>query len=169
MRRTLPVVLCLLPPLLPAQTVKPAAVIASSEQARYPASLAVDGSGQTFWVSFGTEPGQGPTPDHPESIDFLFTPAATLDTVIIQPRPHYGPARVEILSSPDGKNFDLLTAADGKPEGAIPVTFKPTSAAYFRLRFTAAHDPMQKARPRNVQVAEVQWKMAKATSSGGPP
>lgn len=109
------------------------------------------------------------TAEKPETLDFLFTPPATLEGLTIWPRPKYGPAKLEVLASKDGKTYDRLVTATGEPEGPIRAGFNRTTATYFQVRITAAHDPVQKDRPRNVQVAEVVWKHGKpeAPATGG--
>jgi hypothetical protein len=130
---------------------------ASSSQPAHQPGWAGDGNPATFWVSQGTEAGQGPTRQHPEWLQATLQRPAVLSGFKIQGRNHYGPRDGELLVSTNGSDFfpvKPFTLEDGRE---LSVQFDPVNARAVRLRFFDAYDPVHSDAPRNVQVAEWQF------------
>ena len=130
-------------------------VAASSSQAAYPAANVTDGNPATFWVSGGTEPGDGPSPDHPQWLQFAFDAAKSASALRIVGRAGYGPKAGEIQVSDDGKNFRSIKKFALKDGATNAVQFAPTTAKFFRILITAAYDIGKPKTPRNVQINEM--------------
>ena len=128
------------------------AVAAGSASESYPADRACDGNAATFWVSRrdGAEPGNGPTPEHPEWLEFRFAASEEIREVVILPRTHYGPKSVRLELG--GKEHYAGTMQDGPLKVVLDT---PTVCRTARLIMTDSFDPAHPANPRNVQVAEV--------------
>lgn len=132
---------------------------ARSAQADHAAADASDGRLETFWVSGQTEPGRGPTDAQPEWLQLERSTAFTAAHLRVVGRPAYGPRAGRLLASPDGRAFTAVAQFAAAPADApIELDFPAVTARFFRLEFTAAHDPKFPASPRNVQVAE--WQLA---------
>ena len=128
---------------------------ASSAQPLGPAVRAADGDPTTFWVSAGIRPGEGPTRDRPEWLEFRPPSPIAVDHLTVTPREKYGPRDAELLASNDGRTFRVVTAFAVAERGETAVAFPRTTARVFRLRITASFDPGSPSQPRNVQVAEL--------------
>ena len=152
----------------PAGAAPQAKVTASSSQERMPATLAADGDPATFWVSQGTEPGQGPTAAAPEWIEVAFEKPFRASGFTVEGREGYGPASFLIqCADPNGKWLTLGTgtAKDGEkvevrleaPDKAPPGLKQAAGAesTRYRLVVTGAYDKGRTERPRNVQVREI--------------
>ena len=132
-------------------------VTASSIFEDYAAQRVIDGALESFWVSDGEEPGEGPTESRPEWLMLEFKAPVTIAGVEVVGRPGYGPRRCDFEVMGDGaafvsvKQFDM---AAGHPAG---LRFDPIEGRVFRLRFLGAYDPRSPNAPRNVQVAE--WRL----------
>ncbi|MGN6553391.1 MAG: glycosyl hydrolase [Verrucomicrobiota bacterium] len=124
---------------------------ASSAQPQHPATHATDGQLDTFWVSNGTEAGQGPTPTRPQSLSATFEKSVTVSEVVITGRPGHGPRAGEVQVSLDGKSFHTVRTFTARGDKTI-VKFQPVEARVVRLLLTGAFDST--ANPRNVQIAE---------------
>ncbi|MBM4156076.1 MAG: glycoside hydrolase family 2 [Lentisphaerae bacterium] len=139
-----------------------ATIRAESQQSDHMAAHAADGSADTFWVSSGGQPGQGPKPSAPAWIEVEFGGPVPVGSVEFTGRKGYGPkaGRVEI---PDGRGGFRAVAAfdDAKAAGAVRVEVAACTTRVVRLVVTAAHDPKHPDAPRNVQIAE--W----SVSGGG--
>lgn len=94
-----------------------AKVSASSKQANHPASDAADGNTQSFWVSNGTEPGNGPTRAKPEWLQWSFPTPTTIERFMVQGREGYGPRECELHASDDGKTFRTIKAFTANEKG----------------------------------------------------
>jgi hypothetical protein len=128
---------------------------ASSSQPEHPTSMAVDNNIETFWVSGGTQPGEGPTPKNPVWFEFQFSKPVTISAISILGRPGYGPLDCELLCSTKGQTvqrFKELKVHDGRLT-RIPI--KPTEADTFRLVIDRAYDPYYPDQTRNAQIAEI--------------
>jgi hypothetical protein len=66
-------------------------VTASTEQPDHPAKMLADGKADTFWVSGGGQPDEGPTKQRPAWVQFDFAAPVRVDRLTMQPRPGYGP------------------------------------------------------------------------------
>lgn len=124
---------------------------ASSSQPGYPPGLAVDGLTSTFWVSGGTQEGDGPTPAEPETLTIEYGRTVTIGDVTVTPRVNYGPRAFAIEARVDGawQRLAEVEQANAPATHAVP----STQADAIRLVITAAYDT--RPNPRNVQVAEV--------------
>ena len=127
-------------------------VNASSASPRHPPEQAVDGDLDTFWVSRrgSAEPGDGPTPERPETLTFRFAENARVSRILIWPRPRYGPRQIAVVLA----GREVYSGA----MGAAPLNIRldavlTTEAA--EITVTDAYDPRHPRTPRNVQIAEV--------------
>lgn len=124
---------------------------ASSSQPNFPPDLAVDGSTATFWVSGGTQEGDGPTPADPETLTVEYGRTVTVGRVTVTPRVNYGPRAFAIEARVDGR-WQRLAEVE-QANAAATYTVPSTQADAIRLVITAAYDT--RPTPRNVQVAEL--------------
>ena len=131
------------------------AITASSSQPDYPPKYAAEGTATTFWVSSGTQSGQGPTPQKPEWLQINLEKAATISELKIQGRPGHSPRECELLVSADGKNFRGLKTFSVNDGAEAVVKFSPVNVAAIRVLILSAYDSGSPASPRNVQVAEL--------------
>jgi hypothetical protein len=147
----------ILPPALPAYTpylLPIASVTASSSQTNYPPTNAVDGNYANFWVSSGTNQGQGPTAIHPEWLQVTFPRLAAISEFLVYPRTlngGYGPKAVQML-------LDGIVVYQGTMAGTSTLDIKlpqPTNATTAQLLITSSYDPNFPNNSRNVQVVEM--------------
>jgi hypothetical protein len=139
----------------PPYAVMPGAVTASSSQPSYPPTNAVDGNLSTFWVSSGSSPGQGPTPDNPEWLQFAFPRPVAVSEFQIAPRTlngGYGPKTIEMIL--DGNSVYAGTMVNATLEVRLT---QPADATNAQLLITASYDPLYPDNSRNVQVVEVTY------------
>jgi F5/8 type C domain len=127
---------------------------ADSNQAAFPPSLANDGNLNTFWVSAGTQAGQGPSPENPIHLGVDVGRSHRLGEVTMIPRVHFGPRAYTIEASSDGESWTEVAAVPAAPNASVSTGFETVAARYVRLRITNAYDSVQP--PRNVQVAELE-------------
>jgi len=131
-------------------------VTASSAQPNHPVDCLVDGNPGTFWASEGAQPGKGPSPDHPEWIEFRFTSPVTIDKLVLRPRPMYGPHVCRLDVSKDGREFRSVaqfTLADPREE--FTFSMQVIEGLVFRLMIFGAYDRGALESPRNVQICEL--------------
>jgi hypothetical protein len=126
------------------------APFASSNQPPYPAWLAFDGNGSTFWVSAGTAAGQGPSEATPEHVGVDLGGPARVGAVTMIPRVNYGPRSYTIETSDDGLTWSSVAEVPSAPNATVRTTFPPVTARLLRLRITDGYDRIRP--PRNVQV-----------------
>lgn len=127
---------------------------ASSAQTDGPAAHAVDGNPNTFWVSGGNKPGDGPTHTSPQWLQLTFQKPVTASGVEVTGRPGYGP-RICRVMVPDKDNQWKQVLRFGVKDGKTATEqFAPVEAQMFRIEMTAAYDPGFPDAPRNVQVSE---------------
>ncbi len=129
-------------------------VTAGSQQPVHVAADAVDGRPETFWASGGTSPGDGPSRERPEWIQFRFDRPVAVHGLTLTGRPGYGPRRCELEASDDGRAWRLLSTFACPENGENSVRFDETRARTFRLRILEACDA-QGGAPRNVQIVEI--------------
>jgi hypothetical protein len=134
------------------------AVSASSNQSAYPAALAVDGDGNTFWVSSGTASGQGPSASKPETLAVDLGAPTRIGTVVMVPRLSYGPTAYTIDVSDDGAAWQTVATITSAANGTITTSVGPVTTRWVRLQMTGSWDRIQP--PRNVQVATLSVKAA---------
>ncbi len=141
----------------------------SSSQAEHSASAAVDGSGDTFWVSSGLEAGQGPTRVQPQWLQWNFRAPVSAHSLTLQGRPDYGPREGEVQVSDDGQTFRDVKTFTVENNGTAEIAFPATKAKFFRVAFFSSYDPKFADNPRNVQIVEarlrgeeISWPQANA-------
>jgi hypothetical protein len=127
---------------------------ASSSQAAHPVTLAADCEIDSFWVSEGAKPKEGPTAAKPQWVSVEFVRSEGISQITVLGRPGYGPRDCEVQSSADGKNYQTLKAFVAKERGETAVTFAPVKARAMRLLMKSSYDPRFPETPRNVQLAE---------------
>ncbi len=129
-------------------------VTASSSQPDHPAGDAMGDAG-TFWVSGGLKPGEGPTRQRPQWLQFTFDSRVAVTGLKLKGRPGYGPREGELQISDDGKTWRAAKAFEARDGQELAVSFSAVRATSFRLVFHSAFDSRFPDSPRNVQVAEV--------------
>ena len=108
----------------------------------------------TFWVSSGSTPGQGPTPSKPEWLKFNFPREVSVKKFQVAPRTvngGYGPKNIQMLLN----GFSVFTGtvpATATLEVDLPQALIATNA---QLLMTSSYDPSFPTNSRNVQVVEV--------------
>lgn len=138
--------------------VPPPSLRPSTEQAAHPAKNVLDGDADTFWVSGGGNPGEGPTRDKPQWLQFEFDRPVTAATAVIRPRAGYGPREGELRSSDDGKAWRTRIPFKADDEnGVIRIPLDGNAASHFRVIAFRGFDPRFPDTPRNVQIAEVEF------------
>ncbi len=142
-------------------------VKASSSQEDYPPEKAFDSDSETFWVSNGTEPGEGPSKEKPEWLQFDFSEPIAVSEIIIQPRPDYGPREGEVQVSDDGNTFKSIKKFTGTQKDPTTVKFNAVRGRAFRVVVFNSFDPRNAQSPRNVQVAEVKLNGPEQSWPGG--
>lgn len=141
------------PPPYPAYAVPVASVSASSSQANYPPTNAVDGNPSTFWVSSGSLAGEGPTPGNPEWLTFSFPRVTAVSEFEIAPRTlngGYGPKAIQMLLNGE----IVFSGAMSNATFRVPLA-APVNASNAQLVITSSFDPVYPTNSRNVQVVEV--------------
>jgi hypothetical protein len=132
-----------------------AALSASSSQAEHPPALAADGAPDSFWVSQGTAPGEGPTAEKPQWLAAEFAAPVALARVAFEGRPGYGPRACEVHLSEDGKTFRAVKTLNAPSTGEAVAEFPPATVRAVRLVVRGAYDARFPENARNVQVAEL--------------
>jgi hypothetical protein len=133
-----------------------AGINASSSQAGYPPTNAADNNLSTFWVSYGTNAGQGPAPSHPEWLRVSFPRLCGVSEFQVAPRTlngGYGPANVQLWLNGTPVTTNTMTAT-----GTLDVKFSPPLyATNAELYITGSYDTGNTNSPRNVQVVELDF------------
>ncbi|MBN1444055.1 MAG: discoidin domain-containing protein, partial [Planctomycetes bacterium] len=133
-------------------------VAASSSQARYPVSEVIDDQEETFWVSDGWKPGDGPRPGHPEWIRCDFPEPVEASFLAVLPRKGYGPRGGEVQILEDGGSFKTIAEFSFPDTGSVQtIRFPKVRSACFRLLITSAYSFGSAESPWNVQVSEVSF------------
>jgi hypothetical protein len=136
----------------PVKAAAPGPVIsASSSHARYPVGNAVDGDGDSFWVSNGEKPNEGPNKNKPEWLRVDLGESRMVKEVTIQQRPGYGPRDAEFQISNDGSTFTTLKTLSMEKDKALEIELPNQSLRYWRLWITSTWSPQSE----NVQVCEL--------------
>jgi hypothetical protein len=128
---------------------------ASSHQEPHPPHQVLDGDEQTWWVSDGKTPGDGPRPDQPEWLELRLPTPKEIHAVGLIPRPDYGPRETELWISEDGREFRLLRRFRAARQGVTRVEFPTARVRAVRVVFLRSRDPRFPDASRNVQVAEL--------------
>jgi F5/8 type C domain len=133
-----------------------ASITASSDQSNYPPTNAVDNNLSTFWVSSGTNAGDGPTPAHPEWLKVNFPRQCAVSEFQVVPRTlngGYGPANLQLWLNGTPATTNTMTSS-----GTLDVKFSPScDATNAELYITGAYDRGDTNSPRNVQVVELNF------------
>ena len=132
---------------------KPACT-ASSAQVDHPASNATDANINTFWVSRGVNPGEGPTHAEPEWLQLTFENPVMVGGVQVTGRQGYGPriCCLDVLEeNGEWKRMRRFGVKDGK---MATERVDAIAGKVFRLLIEGAYDAHSSDAPRNVQVAE---------------
>ena len=138
-----------------------AGITASSAQSGHPAKDAIDGDTESFWVSGGTNSGQGPTKQHPEWLQLNFKEPIAVHALTVRGRPSYGPHDCELQMSNDGKTFQSVKSFTVSEKEETQLSFPPVQAKAFRLLVFTSFDPRSPEQPRNVQIAH--WQLSGPT------
>lgn len=105
-----------------------------------------------FWVSGGTNRGQGPTQQSPEWIEFTFEKTVAVSGLNLTGRKGYGP-KVCRLESVDTKQ---KTKTFMLKDGSNQLSFDAVAGTTLRIVFEDSYDPSHPDAPRNVQVMSAQ-------------
>jgi len=141
-------------PLYPPYALPVSNVTASSSQPAYPPTNAVDGNTSTFWVSSGTNAGQGPTTNHPEWLAVTFSRQVAVAEFQVAPRTAnggYGPKAMQMWLNGSVVYSGVMAATS-----TLAVTlYPPIYATNAELYITSSYDPSYPTNSRNVQVVEM--------------
>jgi hypothetical protein len=127
---------------------------ANSCQSQYPEKNAIDGNENTFWVSSGTEPGQGPSSDKPEWLELSFEEPVTISGIGVMGRTGYGPRRCRFQVTDKDNKFETIHTFEIEDGKTYQGVFKSVSGKIFRLLIEGAYDVRFPETARNVQVTE---------------
>ncbi|MHC4399288.1 MAG: glycosyl hydrolase [Planctomycetota bacterium] len=132
-------------------------VTASSSQRSYPARNSIDGTVDTFWVSDGRGPSEGPSKLKPEWLQLEFAVPFVAASLYVSPRTGYGPRECELQTSDDGKTFTTVCRFAVKVnEQSKRIPFAQTRSRIFRLLITSAYSFGREEEPAwNVQIREL--------------
>ena len=130
----------------------PFKLCASSWQPGFPAGNAADGDDNTFWVSAGKNPGEGPTPESPEWLEISFERRVEIAGLRLKGRKGYGPKTCRLQALDSERNRNAFVMADGENR----LSFDPIEGKAFRIMLEGAFDPRFPDSPRNVQVVHAQ-------------
>jgi hypothetical protein len=130
----------------------PFTVMASTRKSTHPVEHLADGDANTFWVSRGSNAGDGPTPDAPEWIDFSFEKPVAIAALRLKGRKGYGPKTCRLRAMDTRQKTGSFDLKDGKNT----ISFDPIEGRTIRLIFEGAYDPRCPDAPRNVQVVSAE-------------
>ncbi|MEI6646507.1 MAG: glycosyl hydrolase [bacterium] len=139
---------------IPASASLTPTVKASSSAWMKPAQLALDGLGETAWISEGRK-ASAPSRENPEYLQFDYEEAWPVSGLYLLPGEESGPKEIEVQCSDDGKNYRTLKTATADPGKATRVEFDEVLGRHFRVLFLSAH-PVNEKESRMVQVAEIE-------------
>ncbi|MCX6880373.1 MAG: glycosyl hydrolase [Verrucomicrobia bacterium] len=124
---------------------------ASSSHANYPVANAADGKGESFWVSNGEKPNEGPSANKPEWLRIDLGESRIVKRLGITPRPGYGPRDAELQTSADGTAFATAKTLVMERDRSTEIQVPDQPVRFIRLFITSSYSPKQE----NVQVCEV--------------
>jgi hypothetical protein len=130
------------------------ALTASSSYPRYPSALARDLDPATRWISNSDKPGQGPTPQKPEFLEWAYPVPYPAASLTITPYTDCGPKDCELQWSDNGETFQPILSFTVEERKEKTVTFEERQAKHFRLVMKSSY-PFQGRDNWNVQVGEV--------------
>lgn len=110
-----------------------------------------DGDPSTIWVSTGVAPSR----EQPVWVQFEFAAPTSVDRIVVQPRPGYGPRDCELQVSDDGKAFRTVKTFTANEKQPTEATFAPAAGRVFRLVVLSGFDRGSPHAARNVQIAEL--------------
>ncbi|MCU0783145.1 MAG: discoidin domain-containing protein [Verrucomicrobia bacterium] len=148
-------------------TMEPVTVTASSSQAEHPAGLARDGNPDTFWVSAGSKPGEGPSAAKPEWLQINLPKWTEGMLLRVNGRPGYGPRKGELQVSNDGKTFRVERPFEMNDDASSTFAIR-AAAPFIRIVITEAYDKGSPTAPRNVQIGELSFYLKDRPLSLGP-
>jgi hypothetical protein len=125
-------------------------ISASSSHARYPVGNAADGDGDSFWVSNGEKPNEGPSTGKPEWLLVDLGEPRTVQKVTIQPHAPFGPRDAVFQLSADGSTFRTLKTLAMEKDKPMDIEVPNQPVRYLRLLITSTWSPESE----NVQVCE---------------
>ncbi|MFW6162575.1 MAG: glycosyl hydrolase, partial [Planctomycetota bacterium] len=146
-----------------------AAVRASSAQKGHPPQRAAGGDTQTFWVSEGFQPGDGPTGEAPEWLELALKRPVAVTGLVLQGRPGYGPRQAALQVADGGERWRTVRSFTVPKSGQLRVEFDETRGRRFRILITDAWDPRAPEAPRNVQITELRLTGEKRAWPAGVP
>ena len=126
-------------------------VTASSSQRDYPVLQAADGNDQSFWVSDGWHPGDAPTPQKPEWLQFDFPEPVAVGRLHLVSHVPYGPRNIEVQASADGRQFAPIKAFSLPNRQEHELMFPVTTSRVFRVVAKGSYAT------QNTQISEVSW------------
>ena len=132
-----------------------AGVKSCSELPGHPLKLLGDGDPKTFWVSTTGKLRVGPSRERPAWVQFEFLAPTSVERLILQPRPGYGPKECKLQLSDDGKTFRTVKTFTADASKETVVSFDAVTGRSFRLAIFGSHDPLSPRAPRNTQIAEL--------------
>jgi hypothetical protein len=131
-------------------------ITASSSQVAYPPTNAVDGNYANFWVSLGSNPGDGPTVANPQWLQVTFPRTSAISEFQVYPRTAnggYGPKAVQMLL-----NGSVVYQGTMAATSTLDIKLsQPTNASTAELFITSSYDPNYPSNSRNVQVVEMNF------------
>jgi hypothetical protein len=129
-------------------------ITGSSYQPSYPPTNAVNRNYSDFWVSYGTNAGQGPTVANPEWLQVTFPRTSAISEFQVFPRTAnggYGPKAVQMIF-----NGSVVYQGTMAATSTLDIKFpQPTNASTAKLLITSSYDPNFPTNSRNVQVMEM--------------
>ena len=137
-------------PVAPAADMSAMSLSASSSHNHYPVANAGDGDNDSFWVSNGEKPNEGPSKDKPEWLRVDLGQSRTVKYVNIQPRPGFGPKDVELQISENGTTFTTVKALVMAVDKSTEIQLPDMPVRSIRLFVTSTYSPQSE----NVQVCE---------------
>ena len=93
------------------------------------AECTADGNEQTFWVSNGVRPGDGPTKQKPEWLQFEYSEPISVKMLHLIPRTPFGPREIELQVSQDGRTFTTVKSSSLPNEKPIALPL-PTASPW---------------------------------------
>ena len=133
-----------------------ARVTSNSQQDNHRVDRLADSNPNTFWVSAGGNPGDGPTKEKPTVIQIEFAQPVSISRLRLQPRPGYGPRECELQVSADGRKFEGIKQFTADQNALTEVEFSAVRGKTFQLLIFGSFDPRFPDSPRNVQISELQ-------------
>ncbi|MGC8744678.1 MAG: glycosyl hydrolase [Verrucomicrobiia bacterium] len=127
----------------------------SSNQKDHQPIYLIDNNTNTFWVSGGEKPDEGPSPSKPEFLEIVFNNLLPVKQIEICNRPGYGARSIIISNSADGVHFTNCGSFSIN-KNPFKIDFeKALLSKVVKIAITSASDPKFPDNPRNVQISEI--------------